>query len=233
MDVPEVWNVSCHGGPTPQVTGCRAPLAPHDRFCDVPSKSRFVGLREYDSCVVSVLAGSRSPRKIVLSYLYLVPIRGRPRASTCSAPTSRSGSARRMGCSASSARTRRRALGPHHPRQKQEGTGSVRFVSVLDFSKIHRFGSVRFGSVRFGSVRFGKTNSRFDASACVFRTCRGSVRFGSVRFRVWFRPVPEFNSLIRLDSVRPVRFGFLYSFLPKWLLGLRRARLKRSGVAPA
>ena len=182
MDVPEVWNVSCHGGPTPQVTGCRAPLAPHDRFCDVPSKSRFVGLREYDSCVVSVLAGSRSPRKIVLSYLYLVPIRGRPRASTCSAPTSRSGSARRMGCSASSARTRRRALGPHHPRQKQEGTGSVRFVSVLDFSKIHRFGSVRFGSVRFGSVRFGSGKQIPGSTLRPAFFGRVVARSGSVRF---------------------------------------------------
>ena len=50
-------------------------------------------------------------------------------------------------------------------RDVQEGTGSVRFVSLPDFSKIHRFGSVRFGSFprpnpagsrikRFGSVRF-------------------------------------------------------------------------------
>ena len=46
----------------------------------------------------------------------------------------------------------------------QEGTGSVRFVSVPDFSKSHRFGSVRnidfpcstrFGlPARFGLVRF-------------------------------------------------------------------------------
>ena len=34
----------------------------------------------------------------------------------------------------------------------QEGTGSVRFVSGPDFSKIHRFVSVR--SVRFGSVSY-------------------------------------------------------------------------------
>ena len=84
----------------------------------------------------------------------------------------------------------------------QEGTGSVRFVSVPDFSKINRFGSVRFGKL-FVPVRRG--------SACVFRTRRGSVRFGSVRFRVRFRPVPELNG-----SVRPIRFGrfgSVYSFL--------------------
>ena len=38
------------------------------------------------------------------------------------------------------------------PSSYQEGTGSVRFVSVLDFSKIHQFGSVRFSSVRCGSM---------------------------------------------------------------------------------
>ena len=60
----------------------------------------------------------------------------------------------------------------------QEGTGSVRFVSVPDFSKIYQFGSVRFGHLHF-PVRRG--------SACAFRPRRGSVRFGSVRFRVLFR----------------------------------------------
>ena len=37
----------------------------------------------------------------------------------------------------------------------QEGTGSVRFVSVPYFSKSHRFGSVRFGNCffRFDAVR--------------------------------------------------------------------------------
>ena len=73
-------------------------------------------------------------------------------------------------------------------RNHQEGAGSVRFVSVPDFSKINRFGSVRFGSVRFGNRCFPVRRG----SACVFRTRRGSVRFG---------------------SVRPVRFGFL--FLPE------------------
>ena len=38
-------------------------------------------------------------------------------------------------------------------RIKQQGAGSVRFVSVPDFSNIYRFGFVSF---RFGSVRFGK-----------------------------------------------------------------------------
>ena len=94
-------------------------------------------------------------------------------------------------------------LSPQTPHQHlfQEGTGSVRFVSVLDFSKIDRFASVRFGQIYF-PVRRG--------SACVFRTRRGSVRFGSVQFRVRFRPVPDLNG-----SVRPVRFGSVsYSFLP-------------------
>ena len=76
---------------------------------------------------------------------------------------------------------------------KQEGTGSVRFVSIPDFSsKIHRFGSVRLGQVIF-PVRHG--------SACAFRTRRGSVRFGSIR-RVRFRPVPKLSG-----SVRFGRFG--------------------------
>ena len=43
----------------------------------------------------------------------------------------------------------------------QEGTGSVRFVSVPDKSKIHRFGSVR--KVTFpGSTRFGLRFSDFN-----------------------------------------------------------------------
>ena len=63
----------------------------------------------------------------------------------------------------------------------QEGTGSVRFVSVLDFSRINRFGSVRFGKT---------TISWFDAVRPVFLK-HVIVRFGSVRFRVRFQPVPE------------------------------------------
>ena len=47
----------------------------------------------------------------------------------------------------------------------QEGTGSVRFVSVPDFSKIPRFGSVRQivvpGSTRFG-LHFSDANPRYD-----------------------------------------------------------------------
>ena len=79
----------------------------------------------------------------------------------------------------------------------QEGNGSVRFVSVPDFSKINRFASVRFGNVFF-PVRRG--------SACVFRTRRGSVRSGSVRFHVRFRPVPELNGSVRFGSAGSVRF---------------------------
>ena len=66
----------------------------------------------------------------------------------------------------------------------REGAGLVRYVSVPDFSKIHRFGSVR---KTLFPVRRG--------SASIFRARRGSVRFVSVRFHVRFcvrfRPVPE------------------------------------------
>ena len=93
----------------------------------------------------------------------------------------------------------------------QEGTGSVRFVSVPDFPTVNRFGSVRFGKTRF-QVRRG--------SACVFRTRRSSVRLGSLRFRVRFWPVLELNG-----SVRPVRFGFL--LLPDISKGLANRRRSR------
>ena len=39
--------------------------------------------------------------------------------------------------------TGRPAAKPDFPHPFREGTGSVRFVSVPDFSKFHRFGSVR------------------------------------------------------------------------------------------
>ena len=87
-------------------------------------------------------------------------------------------------------------------RTYQEGNGSVRFVSLPDFSKINRFGSFRFGNV-FCPVRRGL--------ACVFRTRHGSVRFGSVRFRVRFRPVPESNGSVRFGSAGSVRF-----LIPSW-----------------
>ena len=88
----------------------------------------------------------------------------------------------------------------------QEGTSSVRFVSVPNFSTIHRFGSVRFGSVRFGKYIFPVRRG----SACIFRTFRSSVRFGSVRFRVRFWPVPELHISVRFGSVWSVRCGFLF-----------------------
>ena len=81
----------------------------------------------------------------------------------------------------------------------QEGTGSVRFVSAPDFSKL-------IGSVRFGQICFPVRRD----SACAFRTRRGSVRFGSVRFRVRFRPVPKLNG--------SVRFAFLFLPAPRRLL---------------
>ena len=86
--------------------------------------------------------------------------------------------------------------GRTHRFPDQEGTGSVRFVSVPDFSKIVRFGSVRFGNLVF-PVRRG--------SACGFQTRRGSVRFDSVP-----RPVPAGFRIIQFGQVRPVRFGFLF-----------------------
>ena len=86
--------------------------------------------------------------------------------------------------------------------QTQEGTGSVRFVSVPDFSKTHRFGSVRFDSVR------KKKYSRFDAVRLAFFE-RVVARFDSVRFRVRFRPAPDrikrFGS-VRFRSAGSVRF---------------------------
>ena len=95
----------------------------------------------------------------------------------------------------------------------QEGTDSVRFVLVPDFSKIHRFRSVRFGQL-FVPVRRG--------SACVFRRRRGSVRFGSVRFRVRFRPVPELIS----SSVRFVSAGSVRFLIPS---GMNFTRSRRGG----
>ena len=103
------------------------------------------------------------------------------------------------------------ALGSLHPRDRsahrnsddverflQEGTGSVRFVSVPDFSKIHRFGSVRFGSENIfpGSTRFGL---RFSDASWL-----GPVRFGSVPC-----PVPASSRIKLFGSVRfgSVRFG--------------------------
>ena len=74
---------------------------------------------------------------------------------------------------------------------------SVRLVSVPDFSKIHRFDSVRFGQFIFPDRR---------GSACVFRTRSGSVWFGSVQCRVRFRPVPELNGSVRFGSAGSVRF---------------------------
>ena len=82
----------------------------------------------------------------------------------------------------------------------QEGTGSFLFVSVPDFSKSNRFGSVRFGELNFPFRR---------GSACVFRTRRGSVWFGSFP-----RPVPAGSRIKRFGSVRFGRFGSAYySFL--------------------
>ena len=89
------------------------------------------------------------------------------------------------------------------PLEVQEGTGSLRFVSVLDFfSKINRFwaGSVR-KNVFPGSTRFG----------LLFRIHRGSVRFGSVP-----RPVPAGSRIQRFGSVRFGRFSSVsYFFLSK------------------
>ena len=79
------------------------------------------------------------------------------------------------------------------PAQRQEGTGSVRFVSVPDFLTNNRFGSVWFGNsffrfyavrpaffgrvvARSGSVRFGSAGAiRFLAPSCHFLS--GSLYF--------------------------------------------------------
>ena len=86
---------------------------------------------------------------------------------------------------------------------RQEGTGSVRFVSVPDFSTINWFGSVRFGQI-FVPVRRG--------SAAFFERVvarSGSVRFVSASSSGRFR-----NSTVRFGSVRFSRFGSVsYSFL--------------------
>ena len=90
----------------------------------------------------------------------------------------------------------------HHLRgpERQEGTGSVRFVSVPDCSKINRFGSVR-KLICPGSTLFGL---RFSDASWL-----GPVRFGSFP-----RPVPAGSGIKRLGSVRLCRFGSVsYSFL--------------------
>ena len=91
----------------------------------------------------------------------------------------------------------------------QAGAGSVRFVSVPDFFKNDRFGSVRFGSENQipGSTRFGL---RFSDVSWL-----GPVRFGSFP-----RPVPAGSRIKLRGSVRPVRFGFL--FLPAIITTISR-----------
>ena len=98
------------------------------------------------------------------------------------------------------------------PLQLQEGTGSVRFVSVPDLSQINRFGLVRKirfpGLTRFGlrfsgpswrgPVRFGSFPRTVPAGS-IINELHGSVRFGSVRFgsvgSVWFL-IPSCQSSI-------------------------------------
>ena len=55
------------------------------------------------------------------------------------------------------ARLARSRVSPENKRMCQEGTDSVRFVSVPDFSKIHRFASTRFG-LRFGNASWLSQN---------------------------------------------------------------------------
>ena len=103
---------------------------------------------------------------------------------------------------------------PHHTVSSGRNRfGSIRFGSGLFDNSPVRFGSVRFGSVRKiqfpGSTRFGLPFS--DASWL------GPDRFGSFP-----RPVPAGSRIKRFDSVRPVRFGFL--FLPVFYFVLSRAK---------
>ena len=83
----------------------------------------------------------------------------------------------------------------------QEGTGSVRFVSVPDFRQL-------FGSIRFGLETY---LSRFDALRPVLSGCvvarSASVRFGSVRFVSASGSGRFQNETVRFDSVRFGRFG--------------------------
>ena len=118
-----------------------------------------------------------------MSYIYIYVLRSR---------------LRRLGLPA---RPTRRGPGPSPGRDErtgvfsecQEGAGSVRFVSVPDFSKIVRFGSV--WKLYFpGSTRFGL---RFSDASWL-----GPVRFGSFP-----RPVPAGSRIQRFGSNRSVRFG--------------------------
>ena len=94
----------------------------------------------------------------------------------------------------------------------QEGAGSVRFVSVPDFSKF--IGLVRFGSVRLGSVRTiwfpGSTRAglRFSDTSWL-----GLVRFGSVP-----RPVPAGSRMKRFGSVRFCSAGSVRFLLPPCIM---------------
>ena len=102
--------------------------------------------------------------------------------------------------------------GPFHGHAYiQEGTGSVRFVSVPDFSEIHRFGSVRFGTIIFpGSMRFGL---RFSDAWWL-----GPVRFCSV-----LRSVPAVSEIQRIGSVRFGRSGSIsYFFLTVYEWSIRQ-----------
>ena len=113
----------------------------------------------------------------------------------------------------------------------QEGAGSVRFVSVPDFSKVHRFGSVRFGSdnsvsrfdtvrpalfgrvvARSGSVRFGSASGSGRIQNQTVRL--GPVRFGSASGSGRFWPVPELNGSVRFGSADEV--GFLIPSCRLW-----------------
>ena len=92
---------------------------------------------------------------------------------------------------------------PRTAMRHQEGTGSVRFVSVPSFLQNHSFGSVWFGTYFF----------LFDAvRPALFEHVMvrpGSVRFGSAFGSGQFR-----NQTVRFGSVRFGRFDSVsYSFL--------------------
>ena len=99
----------------------------------------------------------------------------------------------------------------------QGGAGSVRFVSVPPFSKIHRFGSVRKFAFP-GSTRFGLLF--LDASSL------GPVRFGSFP-----RPVPAGSKMKRFDSVRFGRFGSVSYSLLLSSLSFRFQRMIPKGIS--
>ena len=93
------------------------------------------------------------------------------------------------------------------PRKGQEGTGSVRFVSVPDSSR-KLIGSVRFGSDKcvslFDAVRPALSGRVVALSGSVPRPApagSGIKRFGSVRFGFLLLPAKVAVGLVELNQL--------------------------------